>query len=115
MSKQLHLTVINMDLNILLKQLQNRDALQCLSLGKIMAFISWASALKRNIMQPQSLAVRWMQSVTATKLGHISDFNLKCECAATLPAVLYFPIPIQICCISQYKDFLIGSCSILED
>jgi hypothetical protein len=47
-----------MDIDILLKQLRDRDVLQYLSLGKIIAFISWASALKRDIMQPQSLAAR---------------------------------------------------------
>jgi hypothetical protein len=46
-----------MDIDILLKQLWDRDVLQYLSLKKIIAFISQASALKRDIMQPQSLAV----------------------------------------------------------
>jgi hypothetical protein len=45
-----------MDVCILLQQLKDHESLSRLSLGTIMTFITWASALKRDIIQPQPLS-----------------------------------------------------------
>lgn len=46
-----------MDLETLMSELKHRDNLNQIPLGKVMGFIQRASALKRDIMQPQPLSV----------------------------------------------------------
>ena len=86
--------ISTMDLGTLINELRRHKHLSQIPLGKVMSFIQRASALKRDIMQPQPLSV---------PINHAPEFLLP-SISKFLAELLELPDVYVSECWSIFKD-----------